>query len=51
LQYKTRNDTIASRMHGSKDTITATMDTNGGKGDEVLLLLQKSYKRWQEIDW
>jgi hypothetical protein len=37
-------------MHRSKDTITATMDTNGGKGDEVLLL-QKSYKRWQEIDW
>jgi hypothetical protein len=36
-------------MHGSKDTITATMETNGGKeGDEVL---QKSYKRWhKEID-
>jgi hypothetical protein len=38
-------------MHGSKDTITATMETNGGK-EEVLLLLQKSYKTWhKEIDW
>jgi hypothetical protein len=37
-------------MHGSKDTITATMETNGGK--EEVLLLQKSYERWhKEIDW
>ncbi len=52
MQHKTKNDTIASRMHGSKDTIIATMETNGGKEGDEVLLLQKSYKRWhKEIDW
>jgi hypothetical protein len=36
----------------ARTQITATMDTNGGKEGDEVLLLQKSYKRWhKEIDW